>query len=39
MSRMWEKRNFSPLLLGMQVGTTTLEINRLVPQKILNISI
>jgi hypothetical protein len=25
--RMWRKRNTSPLLVGLQAGTTTLEIN------------
>jgi hypothetical protein len=32
--RMWGKRNTSPLLVGLQVGTTTLEISLAVPQKI-----
>ena len=32
--RMWRKRNTSPLLVGLQTGTTTLEINLEVPQKI-----
>jgi hypothetical protein len=31
---MWRKRNTPPLLLGLQAGTTTLEINLAVPQKI-----
>jgi hypothetical protein len=30
---MWRKKNTSPLLLGMQAGTTTLEIGLAVPQK------
>ena len=30
---MWRKRNTLPLLVGMQVGTTTLELNLAVPQK------
>jgi hypothetical protein len=32
--RMWRKKNTPPLLVGMQTGTTTLEINLVVPQKI-----
>jgi hypothetical protein len=32
--RMWRKRNTLPLLVGLQVGTTTLEIILPVPQKI-----
>jgi hypothetical protein len=32
--RMWRKRNTPPLLVGLQVGTTTLEISLAVPQKI-----
>jgi hypothetical protein len=32
--RMWRKRNTPPLLVGLQAGTTTLEINLVVPQKI-----
>jgi hypothetical protein len=27
LARMWRKRNTSPLLVGLQTGTTTLEIN------------
>jgi hypothetical protein len=27
MLRMWRKRNTTPLLVGLQVGITTLEIN------------
>jgi hypothetical protein len=34
--RMWRKRNTPPLLVGLQTGTTTLEINLVVPQKIGN---
>jgi hypothetical protein len=34
LSRVWRKRNTSPLLVGLQTGTTTLEINLEVPQKI-----
>ena len=30
---MWRNRNTSPLLVGMQVGTTTLEVILVVPQK------
>jgi hypothetical protein len=37
MSRMWRKRNTPPLLMGLQAGTNTLEINLVVPQKIGNI--
>jgi hypothetical protein len=33
-TRMWRKRNTPPLLVGLQTGTTTLEINLEVPQKI-----
>ena len=33
---MWRKRNTPPLLMGMQTGTTTVEINLDVPQKIGN---
>ena len=36
LSRMWRKRNTLPLLVGLQTGTTTLEINLEVPQKIGN---
>jgi hypothetical protein len=32
--RMWRKRNIPPLLVGLQAGTTTLEIVLAVPQKI-----
>jgi hypothetical protein len=34
LARMWRKRNTPPLLVGLQAGTTTLEINLEVPQKI-----
>jgi len=37
--RMWRKRNTPPLLVGLQTGTTILEINLEVPQKIGNRSI
>ena len=30
---MWRKRNTPPLLVGLQIGTTTLEISLAVPQK------
>jgi hypothetical protein len=34
---MWRKRNTPPLLVGLKiVGTTTLEINLAIPQKIGN---
>ena len=33
-SLLWRKRNTPPLLVGMQAGTTTLEISLVVPQKI-----
>jgi hypothetical protein len=36
--RMWRKRKTPPLLVGLQTGVTTLEINLVVPQKIANIS-
>jgi hypothetical protein len=36
--RMWRKRNTPPLLVGLQTGITTLEINMEIPQKIGNIS-
>jgi hypothetical protein len=32
--KMWKKRNTSPLLVGLQAGTTTREISLMVPQKI-----
>jgi hypothetical protein len=31
---MWRKRNIPPLLVGLQVGTNTLEISLVIPQKI-----
>ena len=34
LARMWRKRNTPPLLMGLQVCTTTLEIGLVVPQKI-----
>jgi hypothetical protein len=34
LARMWRKRNTPPLLVGLQAGTTTLEISLTVPQKI-----
>ncbi|KAL6093964.1 hypothetical protein STEG23_026115 [Scotinomys teguina] len=33
---MWSKRNTSPLLVGMQIGTTTMESSMANPQKIGN---
>ena len=30
---LWSKRNTPPLLVGLQAGTTTLEISLAVPQK------
>jgi hypothetical protein len=32
--RMWRKRNTPPLLMGLEAGTTTLEISSEIPQKI-----
>ena len=32
--RMWRKGNIPQLLVGLQAGTTTLEISLLFPQKI-----
>jgi hypothetical protein len=32
--RIWRKRNTPPFLVGLQAGTTTLEISLVVPQKI-----
>jgi hypothetical protein len=32
LARMWRKRNTPPLLVGLQAGTTTLEISLKVPQ-------
>jgi hypothetical protein len=34
LARMWRKRNTSPLLMGLQACTTTLEISLVVPQKV-----
>jgi hypothetical protein len=34
LARMWRKRNILPLLVGLQAGTTTLEISLEVSQKI-----
>jgi hypothetical protein len=34
LERMWRKRNTTPLMVGLQTVTTTLEINLEVPQKI-----
>jgi hypothetical protein len=34
LKRMWRKRNTPPLLVGLQTGKTTLEINLEVPEKI-----
>jgi hypothetical protein len=34
LARMWRKRNTSPLLVGLQASTTTLEVSLEVPQKI-----
>jgi hypothetical protein len=39
LEKMWRKRNTPPLLVGFQIGTTTLEINLEVPQKFGNKSI
>ncbi|KAL6088541.1 hypothetical protein STEG23_002636 [Scotinomys teguina] len=36
LERMWSKRNTSPLLVGMQIGTTTLESSMANSQKIGN---
>jgi hypothetical protein len=33
---MWRKKNTPPLLVGLQAGTSTLEINLLAPEKIGN---
>jgi hypothetical protein len=33
LARMWKKRNTHPLLVGLQAGTTTLEISFAVPEK------
>ena len=34
MARMWRKKNTPPLLVGLQDGTTTLEISLVVPRKL-----
>jgi hypothetical protein len=34
--RMWRKRNTPPLLVGLQTGSTTLQINLEVPEQIGN---
>jgi hypothetical protein len=34
LERIWRKRNTLPLLVGLQTGPTSLEINLEVPQKI-----
>ena len=34
LARMWRKRNTPPLLVGLQAGTTTLEISLVDPQKL-----
>jgi hypothetical protein len=34
LARMWRKRNTSPVLVGLQACTTTLEVSLEVPQKI-----
>jgi hypothetical protein len=34
LAKMWRKWNTPPLLVGLQAGTTTLEISLEVPQKI-----
>jgi hypothetical protein len=36
--RIWRKRNTPPLLVGLQAGTTALEINLVIHQKTGNIS-
>jgi hypothetical protein len=38
LAKMWSKRNIPPLLVGLQAGTTTLEITLAVPQKIVHSS-
>ena len=38
LERMWRKRNTPPFLVGLQAGTTTLEINMEVPEKTGNTS-
>jgi hypothetical protein len=34
LARMWRKRNTPPFLVGLQAGTTTLEVSMDFPQKI-----
>jgi hypothetical protein len=34
LERVWRKRNTPPLLVRLQTGTTTLEVNLKIPQKI-----
>jgi hypothetical protein len=34
LARMWKKKNTPPLLVGLQAGTTTLEIILVLPQKL-----
>jgi hypothetical protein len=34
LEKMWRMRNTTPLLVGLQAGTTTLEVSLAVPQKI-----
>jgi hypothetical protein len=34
LARMWRKRNTPPLLMGLQAGTSTLEVSLAVSQKI-----
>jgi hypothetical protein len=36
LERMWRKKTTPPLVVGLQAGTTTLEMNLEVPQKIGN---
>jgi hypothetical protein len=36
LARIWRKRNIPPLLVGLQAGTTTLEINLAVLHKVGN---
>jgi hypothetical protein len=38
LASIWRKRNTPPLLVGLQAGTITLEINLAVPQKIEHIT-
>ena len=38
LAKMWRKRNIPLLMVGLKTGTTTLEINLAVPQKIRNSS-